>query len=152
MLPGCSDALTLKQRSPSATLLFLCVNDDTAHKTTRLTIELQCCKEEVKTRKITAKLALRKYVEIKCQHVMVVKRRWRLPWLTAFEIMVLLRHMQQFCSTLVAFILCSETCLWNCTYSVYVYNEKYRKQWLLSLQIRLYTGYFKVRVQTVRSN
>lgn len=40
-------------------------SDDTEHKIVRLTTELQRSKEEVKTRKITAKLALRKYVEIK---------------------------------------------------------------------------------------
>lgn len=67
----------LRRMSPSCTAplsLTRVHNDDTLHKTIRLTIELRRCKEEVKTRKITAKLALRKYVEIKCQHVRVVKR------------------------------------------------------------------------------
>lgn len=53
-------------------------------RTVRLTTEPWRCKEEVKTRKITAKLALRKYVEIKCQHVTVVKCCWKL---TVLQIM-----------------------------------------------------------------
>lgn len=92
------------------------------HKTIRLTIEPRRCKEEVKTRKITAKLALRKYVEIKCQHVMVVKCRWRLSWLTAFWDNGLLRHICQFCSPYVAF-LCSDSAYGTmciCMCAVYV--------------------------------
>lgn len=68
--------LMLKQMRSGAALFFPLTrvhNDDSVHKTVCLTTELQHCKEEVKTRKITAKLTLRKYVEIKCQHVMVVK-------------------------------------------------------------------------------
>lgn len=57
--------------SPRAPFFPLLHNDDTVHKTARLTTELQRYKEEVKTRKITAKLALRKCGEIKCQHVML---------------------------------------------------------------------------------
>lgn len=49
-------------------------SDDTVLKTICLTIRLQRGKGEVKTRKITAQLALRKCVEIECQCVTVVKR------------------------------------------------------------------------------
>lgn len=65
-------------------------------KTIRLTIKLQHCKGEVKTRKITAQLALRKYVEIKCQHVTVVKCCWKLSVAHSFWDNGLLRHMRQF--------------------------------------------------------
>lgn len=60
--------------SLSAGLFVLPHSDDTALKTVRLTIKLQHRKREVKTGKITARLALRKCVERKCQHVTVVKR------------------------------------------------------------------------------
>lgn len=53
-------------------------SDDTVLKTICLTIRLQRGKGEVKTRKITAQLALRKCVEIECQCVTVVKRSWTL--------------------------------------------------------------------------
>lgn len=59
--------------SLSAGLFALPHSDDTALKTVRLTIKLQHRKREVKTGKITARLALRKCVERKCQHVTVVK-------------------------------------------------------------------------------
>lgn len=79
-------------------------NDDTVLETIRLTIKLRRCKGEVKTRKITAKLALRKYVEIKCQHVTVVKRCWKLFVAHSFWDSGLLRHMWQFCAPFVAFV------------------------------------------------
>ena len=57
-------------------------------KTVRLTTSPQLHKGEVKTRKISAKLALRKCVEIKCHQVMLVKCCRSLPQCTVWSLII----------------------------------------------------------------
>lgn len=116
--------------SLSAGLFALPHSDDTALKTVRLTIKLQHRKREVKTGKITARLALRKCVERKCQHVIVVKcclksRSQLLRMVRVFFFLHLFgTFVQSLCSIFAAYYASCRKCDHLCAFSLLSLNSE----------------------------
>lgn len=79
---------------------------------------------EVETRKISAKLALRKYVEMKCQHVTVVKHCWRHCVAYNFWENGLLTHLSvvRVCFFTVIMYYCM--CIHHMPYIIYILFER----------------------------